>query len=342
MTVINPPGFLQNAGATHTAEQFRNWHGLLLAGKATSTSLIPRGGINPALGNQLQVTQTGSPSQAVIVKSGHAMIPGSEGSKQGAYSVMNDADVTLSVTAAHATLNRIDSVVFKVQDTAYSGATNTSSLVMVDGTPASSPSPPTLPANSIELARVSVLAASTSVVNASITDMRQYLAAVGGIMVVKSTTRPAAGTVTAGQIIYETDTTSILRTDDGGTSWHAVNAVSTATVATTENTSSAAYTDLATVGPSVTVTTGTSVKVTFVAFVTNASVATNAVSVAVSGATTIAASDIRALNQASGGRAAMVCIITGLTPGSNTFTLKYKTSSGTASYLNRDIIVEIL
>jgi hypothetical protein len=219
VAVINPPGFLQNAGATHTAEQLRNWHGLLLAGKGGSTSLIPRGGVNPAMGSQLQVTQTGSPSQAVIVKSGHAAIAGSEGSKQGIYSVMNDADVTLSVTAAHATLNRIDSVVFKVQDTAYSGATNTSSLVMVDGTPASSPSPPTLPANSIELARVSVLAASTSVVTGSITDMRQYLSAVGGIMVVKSTTRPAAGTVGAGQVIYESDTTFLYRTDDGGTTW---------------------------------------------------------------------------------------------------------------------------
>jgi hypothetical protein len=219
MAVINPPGFLQNAGATHTAEQFRNWHGLLLAGKGGSTSLIPRGGVNPALGSQLQVTQTGSPSQAIIVKSGHAVIPGSEGSKQGVYSAMNDADLTLSVTAAHATLNRIDSVVFKVQDTAYSGATNTSSLVMVDGTPASSPSAPTLPSNSIELARISVLAASTSVVTGSITDRRQYFATNGGVITCTSSTRPAAGTVAAGQIIYESDTTFIYRTDDGGTTW---------------------------------------------------------------------------------------------------------------------------
>src|SRR5258706_5395684 len=135
---------------------------------------------------------------------------------------MNDANVTISFTAAHATLNRIDSVVFKVQDTAYSGGVNTSSLVMVDGTPASSPVSPTLPANALELARVSVLAASTSVVNASITDMRQYLTANGGIMVVKSTTRPAANTVGAGQLIYESDTLNILRTDDGGTNWFQV------------------------------------------------------------------------------------------------------------------------
>lgn len=218
MTVANPPAFLQNAGATHTAEQFRNWLSMTYAGKNGATSLIPRGGVNPALGSVLQVTQTGSPSMAVIVKSGHAIIPGTLGSKQGGYSVFNDADVTLSIAAAHASLNRIDSVVFKVEDSAYSGANNTSSVVVVTGTPASSPSAPVLPDNSLELARVSILANDTSITNGEITDKRFYLAGSGGMIVCTNATRPAGTTVVEGQTIYETDTDSVFAYD--GTTWN--------------------------------------------------------------------------------------------------------------------------
>jgi len=219
MAAINPPGFLQNAGATHTAEQFRDWHGLLVAGKTGSTSLVARGGVHPALGNALVVTQTGSPSMAVVVKSGAAAVPGSEGTKQGVYSCLNDADVTLSIGASSPTLNRIDIVCFKVEDQAYSGSVNASSLVVVAGTPAASPSAPAAPNNSIVLAQVSIVANDTSITNNEITDKRTYLAATGGVIVCTSTSRPAAGTVNAGQLIYETDTTSILQTDDGGTTW---------------------------------------------------------------------------------------------------------------------------
>ncbi len=219
MAVINPPGWLQNAGATHTAEEQRNWASLLLAGTGGSGSLLPLGGVHPTLGFELVTTQTGSPSMAVIVRSGHAVIPGSEGAKQGCYFVMNDADVTLSISAAHATLPRIDSVVFKVQDSQYSGVTNASSLVVVTGTPAGSPAAPTLPANAIEISRVAVGAAVTSITNANITDRRRYYAGLGGVISCTSTTRPAAPTAMAGQLIFETNTNQLMITPDDGTTW---------------------------------------------------------------------------------------------------------------------------
>lgn len=219
MAAINPPGFLQNAGATHTAEQFRNHLGLFVVGKQSSTSLIPRGGVNPALGNALQVTQSGSPAMSVVVKSGHATIPGSEGSKQGVYTVLNDADVTVSINASHATLHRIDRIVFKVEDQAYSGVTNTSSIVAVAGTPASSPVAPAAPNNSITLATVSIVANDTAITNGEITDTRFYMAAVGGVIQCLSTGRPSANTITDGQIIYETDTDKYYNTHNAGTSW---------------------------------------------------------------------------------------------------------------------------
>jgi hypothetical protein len=207
MAVINPPGWLQNAGATHTAEQMRNWVSMLSSAPVGATSLVAAGGVQPYLANTLQVTQTGSPSMAVIIKSGVVIIPGSEGSKQGAYFALNDADLTVSVTAAHATLARIDSVAFKVEDSQYSGANNTSSLVVIAGTPAGSPVAPTLPNNCIELAQIAVAALATTITNANITDKRKYYAGVGGLIKCTSTTRPSFPK--EGMSIYETDTSSI-------------------------------------------------------------------------------------------------------------------------------------
>jgi hypothetical protein len=175
MTVLNPPDWLQNAGATHAASVMRSTVGALSGPAFSAASLIPKGGVHPDLGNKLQVTQTGAPSLAVIVKSGVAWIPGTESPTQGAYGVINDADVTLSLTTAHATLPRIDRIVFKVEDSQYSGSNNTSSLAVVTGTPAGSPAAPSTPANAISLATVMVVALDTTIVNADITDTRTYM-----------------------------------------------------------------------------------------------------------------------------------------------------------------------
>jgi len=219
MAAFNPPGWLQNAGATHTAVQMRNAVASLIAGVTASADMRPRGGVNGSMGNKLQVTQTGSPSMAVIIKSGAAWVPGSENSTQGSYSVVNDADVTVSVTAAHATLARIDLVCFKVQDSQYSGVADTCSLVVVAGTPSGSPAVPTAPNNSTILAQIAVGAAVSSITNANITDRRSYLAAAGGVITCTSTTRPAAGTIPFGQTIFELDTLKGYITLDGGTNW---------------------------------------------------------------------------------------------------------------------------
>ena len=224
MTVINPPGWLQNAGSTHTAEQMRNFVYLPSDQKVTST-LIPKSAVDPGKGSKLKVTQTGSPSMGVIVGSGHAKIGGTESSKQGAYGVMNDADLTLTVTAAHGSLNRIDLVVFKVEDSQYSGANNTSSLVMVDGTPASSPVAPTAPANSIVLAEVLVSAGVSTIVNANITDQRRF-AGTGIIPVNASGDLPAAGQ--AGRYRDRLDTGILER--DNGSAWVQVVPAAPATV----------------------------------------------------------------------------------------------------------------
>lgn len=120
---------------------------------------------------------------------------------------------------------------------------------------------------------------------------------------------------------------------------------SSAVVSTSQTTTSASYVDLATVGPSVTVTTGTIAVVELSAAFNSSSVNAQCfIAVAVSGATTRAASDTEALYLASFAasvfqRAGVSVTLTGLTAGSNIFTLRYRVSAGTGTFADRRISV---
>jgi hypothetical protein len=114
----------------------------------------------------------------------------------------------------------------------------------------------------------------------------------------------------------------------------------------TESTSSTSYTDLTTAGPEVTVTTAEKALVIVSAFFDTTAASRDAfMSYAVSGATTIAVTDTvaaRLLSSAGGrtfGRMTRVSLLTSLTPGSNTFTAKYKAAGGSVSFDSRDLIV---
>lgn len=127
-----------------------------------------------------------------------------------------------------------------------------------------------------------------------------------------------------------------------------------ARVLTQQSTSSTSYTDLATVGPSVTVTTGTRAIVFIQAGVNSTSTdSASYFSVAISGATTIAESDTWAciMDGTQGNfnfsgnpkdqhnRRQVVRLFSSLNAGSNTFTMKYKVGSATGHFHNREIIV---
>ena len=203
MTVIQPPAFMQNL-SNHTAETDRSIANVLTLGPLTSTSLRSLGGVNMSLGGGLKVTQSGSPAMSVDIATGCCLVPGGEGPRQGQYSVVNDASVTVTVTASHPTLPRIDLVTMTIQDQFYSGGTNQALLVVTAGTPASSPAVPAAPVNSIILAQIAVAAASVTVVNANITDRRTPIISVGGLEVFTSATRPSLG-LYEGRIGYPTD-----------------------------------------------------------------------------------------------------------------------------------------
>lgn len=122
-----------------------------------------------------------------------------------------------------------------------------------------------------------------------------------------------------------------------------------AIVETSESTSSTAYTDLATAGPSVTMTTGTRVIVDVTCAISNNTAGTNNFATfAVSGATTTSASDIRALIWTPGSAGhqmrGTVRTVLAVNAGSNTFTMKYRVSSGASSgsFLRRRINVQSL
>lgn len=114
---------------------------------------------------------------------------------------------------------------------------------------------------------------------------------------------------------------------------------------TGQNTSATSYADLGTIGPQVSVTTGAAVMVFMSCEMSNTVAnAQQKVGFAVSGATTAAPSDDGAFwadGNAAGCavRRGLVVRALGLTPGVNTFTMKYVVSSGIGTFSNREIIV---
>lgn len=150
-----------------------------------------------------------------------------------------------------------------------------------------------------------------------------------------------------GQVISETDT-GVLKVYNG-TSWVTVGPPTAATSTYTngqQSTSSTSYVGLTT-GTAVTVTTGTSALVVVTVRLAGDTVnAENLVSYAVSGATTIAAADTNSSSFAnsntaiySGATVPLFVVQTGLTAGSNTFTIQYRTSAGLVYVNNRRITV---
>ncbi|MCX8559757.1 hypothetical protein OS122_02440 [Mycolicibacterium mucogenicum] len=123
----------------------------------------------------------------------------------------------------------------------------------------------------------------------------------------------------------------------------------TATVATSESTSSTTYADLTTTTDSVTATVGASgiVMVNVGASISwSTSSVQTFIGVALSGANTVAASDEFALiaRLYTNGTQPMlqintVFLMTGLTPGSTTFKMKYKVGGNSNTFANRKITV---
>ena len=157
-------------------------------------------------------------------------------------------------------------------------------------------------------------------------------ASLGDLNDVDFTTPPMTG-----QCLGFDGTSWVPTTFSGGGGGGAVSAIDSEKVDTAESSSSTTYTNLTTVGPTVTLITGTEAIITLTAIMSKDSGGSgnNAyISVAVSGATTIVAADVNGTTgsaTAAPGFAIALARrfkITGLTPGSNTFTMQYRTNGG--------------
>jgi hypothetical protein len=136
--------------------------------------------------SSLAVSPNSPVGMSVRVASGWAAIVGTTTSNMGVYTIYNDAIQALTITTADPTNPRIDLICATVRDAYYSGANNDVIFQVIAGTPAGSPVAPSLPANSISLATVTVGAAVTQINSGDITDTR-----------VAATTNLAVGDITS-------------------------------------------------------------------------------------------------------------------------------------------------
>ena len=136
-----------------------------------------------------------------------------------------------------------------------------------------------------------------------------------------------------------------IQTIYNGAAWTTVSTIC-GLVTTSEACSSIVYADLATVGPTVAIRTGTAALVTISATINT--VAANrggTMSFVVSGASAIAATNDNGIFAYSSGTDVFVAVsrsylLTGLTAGVNTFTSKYLEQGGTVNFMRRSITVQ--
>lgn len=205
MAIINPPAWMQ--AGTYDARTDR----LMVSG------LIERDGVVSA--DSYVVTQSGTPGMSVSVSAGTAYVSRSGDANLGMYAVRNDGAVTAPITTADSTNARIDLIIVRVYDAQYTGVTNTAAIEVIAGSPSASPVAPALPATAVEIARVTVGAGVSSIVNANISTSGRGRArlrtSMAGPDEVTSSTRPSSPVLY--NRIYETDTKAELF--HNGTQW---------------------------------------------------------------------------------------------------------------------------
>ena len=191
---------------------------------------------------------------------------------------------------------------------------------------------------------------TASQVNVITNDILQFAPYVQGVFTNEAARDAAITAPTEGMHAYLTAPTVPTGTGGAqtiynGAAWVCVTPQS-ATVATAQTTSSTSYADLATVGPAVTLVTGTSAIVTVCTQTTADAAATSRMSYAVTGGTAIAAADTSSAVLIVTGAGvpnlaiSTTQIVTGLAAGTNTFTAKYKVSASTGTFTNRSITVQ--
>lgn len=143
-----------------------------------ATDILQAGVIGVAAGTALKVTQfSGGANMSVDVAAGKAVIEFTNSGGTGAtYKAVlsNTAVITLPIATADPTNPRKDIVYAKIDGSINPDASsgNACSIAVATGTPAGSPTAPSVPAGSILLATIDIPASDTTIANAQITDGR--------------------------------------------------------------------------------------------------------------------------------------------------------------------------
>ena len=140
MAELTPPVFLQAGGESAQTSRL-----------AISAAVLSSGVVNPT---DMSVTAPGG-AMTVSVAAGQGWVVGSRAS-QGGYHVVNDAPKTVTIAASDPTNPRYDRIFAVINDAAYAGSLNSFVIAVVQGTASSSPVEPAIPADSFELARITV------------------------------------------------------------------------------------------------------------------------------------------------------------------------------------------
>ncbi|WP_052682194.1 hypothetical protein [Saccharothrix sp. ST-888] len=222
MAIITPAAWQQ--GGTYAARTDRlsvisGFLGYPGTSADEPTPLRTRSGVKPSYQNaQLKVSAQTTPNMSVQVTAGFGYVENRDLAGYGAYTVVNDAPVTLPIAASSGTQYRKDTVVVQVLDAETLGTVNSALLLVVQGPYAASAGAAVrgaIPPNSIVLADIAVNAGVTSITNAAITDGRQYQVGSGGILPVTSATMPDHPH--PGQALYATDTDTLYLGKANGT-----------------------------------------------------------------------------------------------------------------------------
>lgn len=287
--------------------------------------------------NGLAVTQDSPLGMSVNVSQGRCMIDSED---DYPYLGFTDDDETVTIATADGSNPRIDAIVAYV-DLAIVDDTDPNNpdafdIVAVAGTPAGSPNAPNDAAIEsaigggnpfIRLAHVTVGTGVTTITTGNVSDQR--------VMVTIQDDKIANDAITTAKI------------DDGAVTSSKLDLQpQTDTVAAGQTTSSTTFTDLATVGPSVTVNigpNGLALVSVHSQFVGDNTAQNQQIAVQASGANTIANSTYLSsgttsgISQVFGGTK----LLTGLNPGSTTFICKYRRvgAGSLAEFANRSLSV---
>src|SRR5215831_5867969 len=146
------------AGATWSDTVGRNLTAGLTAMGAS------RGGVLPNVANALQILS--SSGMSATCNPGAAVVPASTVTA-GPYLPVNNVVQTLTHNAADPTNPRIDRWLIQVVDNG--NATSFGQIIIAQGTPAASPSPPAVPTGALSLAQVRINAGVSSFAQVNIT-----------------------------------------------------------------------------------------------------------------------------------------------------------------------------